>query len=74
MLFHPRRNISLLQFLLLCFRTPAGSGDEAELTVVFHIMVSDKFNMEDKTEIVIRGEDPVFDGWNKDCVRVKVEE
>ena len=46
------------------------SGDEKEtLTVVFHAILSEKFGkLDDGTKIVIRGESPVFEGWNKDSV------
>ena len=46
------------------------SGDEKEtLTVVFHAILSEKFGkLDDGAKIVIRGEPPVFEGWNKDSV------
>lgn len=51
------------------------SGDEKEtLTVVFHAILSEKFGkLDDGTKIVIRGENPVFDGWSKDSVTVVID-
>ena len=50
------------------------SGDEKEtLTVVFHAILSEKFGKLDGTKIVIRGEPPVFEDWDKDSVVVVTE-
>ena len=39
---------------------------EETITVVFHAILSEKFGkLDDETRIVIRGEGPVFEGWNK---------
>ena len=41
------------------------------MTVVFHAILSDKFELEDLKIVVIRGEDPVFGGWNKGGIPVE---
>ena len=72
MLFQPRQDVHIFcSYLFHNFRTSTGNGSEASLTVVFHAMLSDKFKKEDGTEIVIRGEDPVFYGWNNGGVPIK---
>ncbi|XP_028417208.1 uncharacterized protein LOC114541491 [Dendronephthya gigantea] len=38
---------------------------EKTLTVVFHAALSDKFDCDGDTKIVIRGEEPGFGGWNE---------
>lgn len=39
--------------------------DEETFTVIFHAILSDKFKMDDgQSCIVIRGEKPVFGGWD----------
>ena len=43
------------------------------ITVVFHAILSDKFKLDDITKIVIRGEDPVFEGWSKGGVVLEKE-
>ena len=36
------------------------------ITVVFHAILSEKFGkLDGGTKIVIRGDEPVFEGWNK---------
>ena len=57
------------------FRNLQKRDDEKEtLTVVFHAILSDKFGkLDDGTKIVIRGEDPVFNGWNKGGVALVTE-
>ena len=59
--------------LLYIFRSSTDIGNEATLTVVFHAILSDKFDLDEGTKIVIRGEEPVFDDWNKDGVTLKME-
>lgn len=45
-----------------------GENKQETITVIFHAILSDKFKLDDMPKIVIRGEDPVFKGWNKDGV------
>lgn len=61
-------------FLLHVFRDLNVKDDKKEtITVVFHAILSDKFKLDDVTKIVIRGEDPVFEGWNKGGVVLEKE-
>ena len=55
-------------FLYIC-RT--STNNEKTLTVVFHAILSDKFEVDDETRIVIRGDLPVFGGWDDGGVPVK---
>lgn len=56
------------------FRNSTGNDDKLEtIKVIFHAILSDKFNLDDATKIVIRGEDPVFEGWNKGGVVIEKE-
>ena len=32
---------------------------------MFHAMLSDRFKLDDQTKIVIRGDKPVFGGWDQ---------
>ena len=41
------------------------SDDKKTFTVIFHAMLSNKFKLVDNTQIEIRGQPPVFDGWKK---------
>ena len=51
------------------FRNSTVNESQQEtITVIFHAIVSEKFKLDDVTKFVIRGEDPVFKGWNKDGV------
>jgi hypothetical protein len=43
------------------------------LIVVFHAILSDKFELDNDTKIVIRGEEPVFNGWDNDSVHFSAE-
>ncbi|CAB4021187.1 Hypothetical predicted protein [Paramuricea clavata] len=52
---------------------PTDSVDEQSLTVVFHAILSDKFKLDEGMNIVIRGDSPVFDGWNKGGVDVTTQ-
>ena len=39
---------------------------EETITVVFHAILSEKFGkLDDGTKIVIRGQGPIFEGWDK---------
>ena len=65
---------NLLIFLLYLFRNSRNSDDKKEtLTVVFHAILSDKFDFDDETKVVIRGQDPVFHGWEENSVVLKTE-
>lgn len=55
------------------FRTSTNGEDTKKLTVVFYAILSDKFDFDDKSKIVIRGQEPVFLGWNKGGVPLKTE-
>jgi hypothetical protein len=56
---------------LIFFRPTA---DEKTFTVIFHAMLSNKFKSDDFVQVVIRGDEPVFHGWNKGGEPVIVEE
>jgi hypothetical protein len=60
--------------LLYIFRNSTKNGDDKSLTVVFHAILSDKFQWDKDTQIVIRGEEPLFYGWNQDSVYVSTKE
>ena len=38
---------------------------EEKFTVVFHAILSEKMPCNKKMAVVIRGENPVFDGWDE---------
>lgn len=44
-------------------------------TVVFHAILSDKLKVDNdgKSRIVIRGVEPVFDGWNEGGKHVTIQ-
>ena len=49
----------------LIFRTFTDSGGEdTSITVVFHAMLSDELKLDDRTKIVILGDEPFFSGWD----------
>ena len=61
-------------FLLHIFRNLNVKDEKKEtITVVFHAILSDKFKLDDVTKIVIRGEDPVFEGWDKGGIVLEKE-
>ena len=47
--------------------------DEETFTVVFHALLSDKFKWDENKKIIIRGEEPVFYGWNADMILMNTE-
>jgi hypothetical protein len=49
------------------------NADEKSLIVVFHAILSNKFDWDNDTKIVIRGQAPVFYGWDKDGVHFSTE-
>jgi hypothetical protein len=49
------------------------NADEKSIVVVFHAILSDKYKFDSNTKIVIRGEEPFFDGWEKDSVHLEAE-
>jgi hypothetical protein len=49
------------------------NADEKSITVVFHAILSNKCKLENDMKIVIRGGEPVFNGWNKDGVHINTE-
>jgi hypothetical protein len=64
----------LIHILLHIFRNSTDNASNKCLTVIFHAILSDKFKLEEGTKIVIRGEEPVFDGWHKGGVIVRTGE
>ena len=65
--------IPIKRILLLIFRKTTSNYDEKTLTVVFHAILSDKFKFDGEMRILIRGDEPVFGGWNKGGIPVKTE-
>ena len=56
------------------FRNSTSNDDKQEtIKVIFHAILSDKFELDDATKIVIRGVEPVFEGWNKGGVVIEKE-
>ena len=70
--FHDYYCFCCQRILLEIFRSSAKT-DEKVLTVVFHAILSDKFKFDDEMRIVIRGDKPVFGGWNEGGILVKTE-
>ena len=63
-----------MNFFLYIFRTPINIVDEKALTVVFHAILSKRFDLDVVKKIVIRGEGPIFKGtWEKGGVPVTME-
>ena len=55
------------------FRIPESTVPEITMTVVFHAILSDKFELNGIKDVVIRGQEPVFFGWNKGGIPVVTE-
>ena len=49
-------------------------NEERTITVVFHAILSDKFAMGNDSKLVIRGDEPIFGGWNKHGIHVQFEQ
>ena len=60
-----------ITYFLCIFRNPPMKTDEKTLTVVFHAILSDNFPMGKDSKLVIRGDEPIFDGWNKHGIHVQ---
>ncbi len=58
---------------LYIFRSSTKKSDHDTLTVVFHAILSDKFKWDDSCTVVIRGEKPIFRGWDSDGVHMSAE-
>lgn len=64
--------LTCVNFVSYLLRTE--ENDEKTFTVIFHAILSAKFKMDDDTSwIVIRGEEPVFNGWKKGGKRVTIQ-
>lgn len=55
------------------FRSSTNNVVEKVLTIVFHAILSDKFKFDDEMRIVIRGDEPVFGGWDKGGIPLETE-
>ncbi len=57
------------------FRSSTKNSDHDTLTVVFHAILSNEFKWDDDSKVVIRGQEPIFPGWNSDSdgVHMSVE-
>ena len=70
--FNPLFHICTI--FLFTFRNLINEADGETLTVVFHAILSKKFELDDGTTIVIRGDEPVFTGWEEGGVPIDAEE